>query len=159
MSVRVGDRNQSRIEFLYQADKLHESIFCLTSRYFGIYSKKLPIRSKYSQHVKHRSKEDIHNFIEKQAILLEDMSGDLCRLLASANSIYPKSKIEYDIRLEYITKALACLNSIKATLNLVVKFFDLDINVFKDTVLLLDKEINLVKKLRRSDRKRFGQLL
>ena len=159
MSVRVGDRNLSRIEFLAKADKLYDSIFDLTSRYFGIYSRHSPFRSKYNQCIKFKSKEEIEEFVKSKANDLEIMASDLRTLLAKANKIYPKSKIEYDLRLNYVTQALACTNSIKTTLNLVVKYFDLDLNVFRETVLLMNDEIDLIKSLRRSDRKRFGQLL
>ena len=159
MSVRVGDRNESRIEFLYQADKLYDEIFLLTSRYFGIYSKHSPFRPKYSQFIRYRDSDEIDNFIKKQANELEELASELRRLLVSAKSIYPKSKIEYERRLSYISSSLACANSIKTTLNSVVQYFDLDINIFKNVILILNNEINLIKRLRTSDRKRFGHFL
>lgn len=159
MSVRVGDRNESRIEFLYQADKLYDSIFSLTARNFGIYSKKSPFRKKYNVFITHKNQKEIDAFIRKQANELETLGSDLRRLLSCVKSIYPKSKVEYEQRLKYITSSLACANSIKTTLNLIVKYFDLDINIFKDTITILNTEIRLIKKLRSSDRKRFGHFL
>ena len=159
MTVRVGDRNESRVEFLYQADRLYDEVFSLISRDFGIYSRHSPFRKKYALLVQNRSSEEIDDFINKQANELEQAARDLRKMLNAAKSIYPKSKLEYERRLDYVTSSLVCANSMKTIMNLVVQYFDLDVNVFKNVILILNKEIDLIKRLRASDRKRFGHFL
>ena len=68
-------------------------------------------------------------------------------MLNAAKSIYPKSKVAYERRLYYVTSSLVCANSMKTTMNLVVQYFDLDVNVFKNVILILNKEIDLIKRL------------
>ena len=131
----------------------------MTSRFFGIYSRHSPLRAKFQQYVNNRTEEDLVAYLEKQASDLEQAAEDLQVILGRVKDIYPRSKTEFDIRLTYITDALGCINSIKTILKRVVKYFDLDLNVFKETVLLLEKEKDLILKLRRSDRRRFGQFL
>lgn len=159
MTVRVGDRNPSRIEFLYQADILHRNILDLTFRKFGIHSTHSPFRSKYLYLLNHASDEEIDNYINKYCHDLEYFSDELILVLNSANSIFPKTKIEYDTRTHYILDAFSYLSSIKTILNKVAAYFDVDINLFKNTIITLDKEMDLLKRLKLSDKKRFGQFL
>lgn len=159
MSVRVGDRPLSRIEFLYQANKICDSIQDLTFRNFGIYSKKSAFRKAYLNNIKYYDEHEVGLLLDESKKQLRLYSNSLCKNLKSANGLFPRSKHEYDIRLSNIDNALSCCIALLDELNAVARFFNTDILVFKNCVLDINREIDLIKRLKCSDRKRFGQLL
>lgn len=159
MSVRVGDRPLSRIEFIYQANNIYDIIQDLCFRDFGIHSKKSIFRKHYLNNLKYYDEQQIDNIINSTKQDLQSMSKDLCRYLKIANGLFPRSKLEYEIRLTNIDKALACCLSLLDSLNSFARTFKSDISVFKNVVIVINYEIDLIKRLKNSDRKRFGQLL
>lgn len=160
MSVRVGDRDLSKIEVLYQALKLNEAVVDLSFRTFGINSKKSILRRKYRQMLSYEHSDDVNNFVEYEKELILKYSTQVVDLLNGANSIYPKFKSEYELRLNYQNNALAYCDMISKELNNVAKYFDVDINEFKIVIPLLDREKHLIREWRKSDRRRFkGYLL
>ena len=90
--------------------------------------------------------------------MIEELAEKLISFIESANAIYPRSKVEYDIRLSYQDKALSICNTIKSVLNSIARMYECDISVFEASIKSVNQEIKLLQKWRKSDRKRFSNL-
>lgn len=160
MSVNVGDQKLSKIEVLYQADKLQEEIVTLCLRSFGLYSKNSILRTKYLRAVKLDDNPDfLMDIMTSKRELLLIWADDVVTSLAAANSIYPRNFVEFSQRLSYQNNALASCGMIDKELNEIAKVFNVDINVFKNAVKLLAYEQHLIKQWRKSDKARFSRYL
>jgi len=160
MSVNVGDRKLSKIEVLYQADKLQEEIIALCLRSFGLYSKSSPMRMKYSRAVKlDDNPEFLMDTIKSKREMLLMWADNIVISLAAANAIFPRNSEEFSLRLSYQNEALATCSMIDKELNVIAKAFDVDINVFKDAIKILKYEQHLIKQWRKSDKARFSRYL
>ena len=160
MSVNVGDRKLSKIEVLYQADKLQEEIAALCLRSFGLYSRNSPLRIKYLRAVKlDDNPEFLMDIITSKREVLLVWADDVVLSLAAANSIYPRNSEEFSQRLSYQNNALASCGMIDKELNEIAKVFNVDINAFKQSVKALEYEQHLIKQWRKSDKARFSRYL
>lgn len=159
MSVRRADRRESKLQVRYQAILLHDELCDLSYRCFGIYSRNNPLRSKHEMLLRIEEDPDrIDHIIFERQNNIEELAEKLLCAIESANAIYPRSKVEYDIRLSYQDKALAICNSIKSELNSIARMFDCDISIFENSIKSVNQEIALLQKWRKSDRKRFSKL-
>lgn len=158
MAVRKSERRESKLEVLYQATKLHDELCDLSYRCFGIYSRNNPLRAKHDRLLQNADADRIDHIIFLRQDSIETLAEELVNALFAANAIYPRSAEEYDIRLSYQNKAITICGSIKSELNTVARMFDCDISVFKSVNELLNVELNLIKKWKKSDRKRFSSL-
>ena len=160
MTVRLGDRKLSKIEVLYQALRLNEAVVELSLRSFGIRSRNSPLRSKYARLLNQNDDPNrIDNMILAKRDKIEQYADSIVDKLNAANAIYPKSKMEYELRLNYQDEALATCEMLSKELNSVAKFLDVDVNCFKTVIPLLDYEKHLIREWRKSDRKRFSGYL
>lgn len=159
MAVNVSDRTLSKVEAIYQAVKVREALESLSLRSFGVRSRNSILRRKYEQaiHLEGRQ-ETADEIIKMVSRTLFNLGSDIERELCAADAIFPRTKRDFRLRREYQNKALSSCKMAKDELNQIADYFDVDISVFKESVLLLDKEINLIKAWRRSDNKRFKAL-
>lgn len=97
-------------------------------------------------------------FIVKERDRLFKLACDLPAYLRAANAIYPKYGNEYELRRLYMDKAIACCYRMQEELQYAAETLPADCNKFTHLVLTIEREANLIKKLRRSDEKRFGEL-
>lgn len=156
MSVNAGDRTLSKIEVLYQADKLYDELFQLCLRSFGVYSRNSPLRTKYMRMVKTQDNPGyLELLIASKQNLIISLADQLVQLLKSANAIFPKDPSEVELRRSYQNQSLGICASINSELNEIAMTFDVDVNCFKTSIKLLDYETHLIKEWRKSDRARF----
>ena len=159
MTVLKSKRTRSRLEVLYNTTRLHDDAVDLVLRSFGVYSRNSPLRHKYDKLVVNdKNREYLDTLIEKyKSDLLESVTS-IERNIRSAKSFYPSSKCEYDLRRLYQDEALAQCSTAMTILDEVVRIFDVDINCFKTVVERLTYQESLIKRWKKSDRKRFGNL-
>ena len=153
MTVIKSKRKESKIEVYYNAVRLKEEIDCLILRSFGIYSRNSPLRDKYSRLAK--EDEFIFSVIEHHKASLSDKSNELISFISAANEIYPRTKVDYETRFCNQNNALATARSMMSELNSIVGLFDVDISVFRNVVLLLDRQISLLKRWKQKDKNTF----
>lgn len=154
MSVVKSKRTESKLEVLHNAENLTREVSALTARRFGIYSKKSPLRQGYTSLLRKGMDLDhvdriIDAYVDKVYFSAIDISG----YLHSADSIYPKSIEDLQLRREYQNKAIAECRRLRSYLHNIVNMFDVDILVFENTVTVLDRELSLIKRWRTSDNK------
>ncbi len=159
MSVNVGDRTQSKIEVVYQAIKLRESLSSLSLRSFGVRSRNSILRRKYEYAIHLDGRQDTADeLIKMGSRTLLNLASDIEMNLNAANAIFPRSQKDLALRRDYQNKALADCRMVKDELNQIASFFDVDITHFRESVERLDREIELIKAWKRSDVKRFKSL-
>ncbi len=158
MSVNVGDRKLSKIEVLYQAEHLYDALMDLSLRSFGLYSTNSPLRMKYSRAIKlNDNPEFLLELIQSKRETILAWADDLVASLSSANAIFPRNSDEFSLRLSYQNQALATCSVINRELNEIATHFNVDVNVFKTTILALDYESHLIREWRKSDKARFSR--
>lgn len=71
--------------------------------------------------------------------------------LASANTIFPQYMVEFTERRLQMDKALECCNALQDELQFIVQMIPADKNRYTQIVLLIDREFNMIKRLRQKD--------
>lgn len=160
MTVPVGRRSKSRLEVLYNATKLNDAISELAYRSFGIYSRNSMLRRHFLGAMQAEENRDyIERSIEELKRQLLASSSNVERYVICAKNIYPRNMRELDRRLDYQSRALEECYLIKSQLQEIARIFNVDLTVFRDPHDLVVKEINLIKRWRKSDENRFTKKL
>ncbi len=97
-------------------------------------------------------------FIDKERDRMFQFVCDIPSHLRAANAIFPKIYDEYVERRLHLDRAVECCYQLQEELQYTATSLPSDCNKFTRIVLDLDHEANLIKKLRRSDEKRFSNL-
>lgn len=93
--------------------------------------------------------------IEKERDEVLRLSRGISAHLRAANTISPVNMSEFEERRLQLDKALECCNVLQDELNYIAKVLPADKNKYTRIVLKLEKDFNLIKKLRQSDNGRF----
>lgn len=158
MSVPKGRRSLSRFEVLYNATLLTDEITSLVLRSFGVYSRNSIMRKRYEHMVSHNNKPYVENLLQQYKDQLIESASNIELYVKSAKSTYPSTIDQFDIRRNFQNNALDECFNIKFILHIIARQFNVDIDMFKNSICLLDKEIHLIKSWRRSDSKRYKYL-
>lgn len=75
-----------------------------------------------------------------------------------ANSVYPTNAHEAQIRMDYLIRANAELNSFVSQIEVAQELFGLELNVIKHWMDIVGREIKLVKGVMKDDRERYKNL-
>lgn len=97
----------------------------------------------------------IQGYIEKERDEVLRLSRGISAHLRAANTISPVNMSEFEERRLQLDKALECCNVLQDELNYIAKVLPADKNKYTRIVLKLEKDFNLIKKLRQSDNGRF----
>lgn len=170
--VPKGRRNHSKLDAQILASDVRRQITTEIMVTFG-YSQK-----KYEEHIKaltgyiqnpeerdaaaetiRKLEENFEGwFIVKERDRMFQLACDIPSHLRAANAIFPKIHGEYVERRLHLDKAIACCYRLQEELQFTATTLPSDYNKFTRLVLDLDHEANLIKKLRRSDERRFSDL-
>ncbi len=133
MSVPKAQRNESEMEFLHNARTL--LVFTLRK------CKKIPKRYTFT-------------VANKITDLAWDIFGDIKR----GNSIYPTNAHEAQLRRDCFINARAKLYDLVSKVEIAAEFTPIDSNVMQEWMMLVHKEIGLVKGVLDNDKKRYKSL-
>lgn len=154
MTVVKSKRKESKLEVIHHAEKMRSDFMELLVRNFGIKDLNKVARKRYILG------NESSNNIDKYVWYMSDCKQKLLYFLdliivnvRSANSIYPTSLHECDLRRNYQDQAIAACECAISKMQQIVDFFEVNVNCFKRYVELIDEEIHLIKKWRRSDNK------
>ncbi|MCD8119772.1 MAG: hypothetical protein LUE29_09905 [Lachnospiraceae bacterium] len=154
MSVIAAKRTESRYEVIIFSEKVYDLLIDLISRNFGIKDVDDFVRVQYAHGqiasedfpyyrvLLRRRKENI----EQQASLLT------CNLRA-AYYLYPTSMHEYENRRDLQNRAIINCEMLLKELQKVADKFQVDINLFKESIKAINREIELIKGWRQRDNK------
>lgn len=154
MSVLAAKRSKSKYEAITFSIKLHSLLTDLMQRSFGIKDLNHFVRVRYAY-----GKDQIEDFYKYRYLMqncktiLDRTASLLTGNLVAAKSIYPTSLEEYNQRRAYQDAAIANCEQLLIELQRTVDIFEVDINVYKEQVNAIDKEIELIKDWRQKDNK------
>lgn len=133
-NVRKSERRQSRLEAQHIAYKIRRMIVTELMTDFGTKTNTMP-----DWLIEYERKEVLR--------LCQGISSHL----RAANTIYPEYMVEYTERRLQMDKALECCNMLQDELQAIVEMVHANKNRYTQIVLLLDKEFNMIKRLRQKD--------
>lgn len=133
MSVIKSNRSESEMEFIH------------TARQLQIYSiqKCVGFPKRYT-------------FYVSQPIA--DMATKIHDYVKCANSVYPLSQHEAQIRRGYLLRANALLNSLVSQLEVAAELFGIEPDTMQYWMQIVEKEIRLVKAVLKKDKERYKDL-
>ena len=170
--VPKGRRNHSKLDAQILASDIRKQITTELMVTFGYSQKKYETHIKaltdYIQNPEEREaaakaiRKQEENFmawfIDKERDRMFQFACDIPSHLRAANAIFPKIHDEYVKRRLHLDAAIECCYQLQEELQYTATSLPSDCNKFTRLVLDIDHEANLIKKLRRSDEKRFSSL-
>lgn len=154
MSVLVSNRRESKFEAITFSIELHKMLVELIQRDFGVKDVDQFVRIRFFL-----GKDETEDFSRYRYLMqrskdrVDQTAALLTNNLRGANSIYPTSMHEYELRRDYQNYALANCEMLIRELQHVVEIFDVDLNLYNRYVTAIDREIGLIKKWRQRDNK------
>lgn len=154
MSVLVSKRKESRFEAITYSIELHNMLLELMQRSFGIKNLDQFVRLRFA-HGKDKT-EDFSRYrylMQNYKIRIDRIASLMTNNIRAANSIYPATLHEYEIRRDYQTTAIVNCEQLIKELQRVVEIFEVDVNVYRKYIQAINREIGLIKKWRQRDNK------
>lgn len=154
MSVLVSDRKESKFEAITYSIEMHNLLIELMQRSFGVKDLDQLVRVRYA-----RGKDDREDFSKYRYLMhnykvrIDNIASLVTSNVRAANSIYPTTMHEYEIRRDFQNAAIINCEQLIKELQRVVEIFEVDINVYDRYVKAIDREIGLIKKWRQKDNK------
>ena len=154
MSVLVSKRKESRFEAITYSIELHNMLLELMQRSFGIKNLDQFVRLRFA-HGKDKT-EDFSRYrylMQNYKIRIDRIASLMTNNIRAANSIYPTTLHEYEIRRDYQTTAIVNCEQLIKELQRVVEVFEVDVNIYGKYIQAINREIGLIKKWRQRDNK------
>lgn len=152
MSVLVSERRESKFEAITCSIELHDILIDLMQRNFGVKNIDNWVRTRYAYG--RNNNEDFQHYrylMTNFKNRVDNIASSLTNNLRAANSTYPTTIREYEKRRDYQNNALVNCEQLIKELQRIINVFDVDINIYAPYILIIDKEINLIKKWRQKD--------
>lgn len=149
-SIRSEVTTELMLTFGYSAKRLEQHIRKVTDH--------IPndeLRAKAAEKLLDTEQEFGMWFIEEERREVLKLARGIAAHIRAANTIWPVNLREFEERRLQLDKAMECCNVLQDELNYIAKVLPADKNKYTRIVLKLDKEFNLIKKMRQSDNKRF----
>lgn len=143
MSVKKGDRRDSKVEFDNIYFRIHDDAIKLIQNYFG---------------AKKQTREDFSNYIRSASLSVYKDVFDIGTYIRMANSIYPRTKLELDTRRLYQDKAIGLCFDLLTKYQLTMRTLGVKDDKYTIETGNIVHEINCLKSWRQSDNSRFKNL-
>lgn len=140
--VPSSKRKPSEVEFITNAEKIHELVIKSIYHDFGV-------------------KTDSQNklwLINNNKAVLKTYADRLINCVYSANSIYPACKEEVIERKLMWDRAIGCCQTIETQYKLMKRELDIHIGLAEELLRLLEHEKNLLRGIKRSDTNRYKHI-
>ena len=133
MSVRVNDRTDSKVQFVYNVSQIQEDMIrmCMNEKYF-------PKR---------------YRFVLSNKLI--DEASELSRLVISANAIFPRQESDLMLRRNKLLEARALIPCILDNLNLSYKLLSIPDGIIRDMTNKLTLEKKLIDGVIKKDKTQF----
>lgn len=153
MSVLVVNRTESKFEVLINADRIHDLLLDLIRVDFGVKDLKSFVRRRYGSEDGLCKFVEFNQFMNTMKNKVNATALKLSDNITSANTIHPVNMEEYEKRRGYQDEALINCEVITKDLQKIVNTFDVNVNLYRDSIKAIDREIGLIKKWRQGDNK------
>lgn len=177
MSVPKSERGQSGLEFYHTALNLRREIIALLLRDFGLKKKVRtteiltqmysidPEDEKTLQAILTKYQMDDSVIDEYPTWLVDEFRNTILLILRDlrlnirmANSIYVTTKAEYEERRNHWNRAIGNCQQLLEEMQFVIETLPVNAEKYMRYVGMIEKEINLLKGVRKSDNKILGRL-
>lgn len=153
MSVLLGDRKESKFEAITYSVDIHDMLIELMQRSFGIKDLEHFVRMKYAYgDIQEEDFARYRYLMQNFKTKIDRLASLMTSNIRAANSTYPKTLHEYEIRRDYQNAAIVNCEQLIYELQRVVEIFDVDINLYSRYVKAIDREIGLIKRWRQRDK-------
>lgn len=170
MSVPVNKRGESSVKFLDLADKIRNTITMLLIKDFGVKTISKDLKSfTHSAKMTREDKETFMSICEKYHIDVEaeyplwvieyfrslvlEILKDFTWNLTTANTIYATNIAEMNLRRQYQWKAIADCEQLIQAFQWAVNVLPVDKNKYMGFIDMINMEIELLRKWKKSDNK------
>lgn len=158
--LRKSQRKESKLQAIHEAYKIRKSVTILAENNFYITLSK--VETQISSKTAGRTEEDkklirdnMYKFYRKQINRISDnainLATGITRHLRMANTIFPTYMSEFEERRLHMDKAMECCNALQDELQYAGECLYSDLNKYTNLVLQIQKEFNIIKKLRQAD--------
>lgn len=149
-SIRSAMTTELMLTFGYSAKRLEQHIRKVTS-----YIQDDELRQKAAEKLMDTEQEFGMWFIEDERKAVMEYARGLTAHLRAANTVWPVYMDEFKERRLQLDMALEACKNLQDELNYIAEVLPADKNKYTRIVMKLDKEFNLIKKMRQSDNQRF----
>lgn len=148
MSILKSPFRRSRLEVINQAEIIRDNLVSYILENFGIKSENLHTKPRIMY-----GSIDTTDDVRRRASMLEltknridDASGKMVGYLRGANMVWPKTRHDLRVRVEYQDKALAECGRLLEEIEMLENTFDIDICKAQSLHEALIRELSLIKR-------------
>ena len=159
--LKKSERSESKLQTVHNAYKIRTSVTKLVENnfYFDLnkINKVVEDNTKYitDEKIKEETKKKIYQYFDNQVARMTDkVINAACGInehLRNANTIFPTYKSEFEERRLELDRAMSCCNVLQDELQYAGECLYANLNKFMVLVLEIQKEFNMIKKLRQAD--------
>ena len=159
--IKKSERTESKLQTVHNAYKIRTSVTKLAENnfYFDLsrINKIIEQNTKNitDEKIREESQKKIYQYFNNQVERLTDrVINSACGInehLRIANTIFPTYISEFEERRLELDKAMSCCNVLQDELQYAGECLYADLNKFTTLVLEIQKEFNMIKKLRQTD--------
>ncbi len=159
--LKKSERSESKLQTVHNAYKIRTSVTKLAENnfYFDLnkINKVVEENTKYitDEKIKEETKKKIYQYFDNQVARMTDkVINSACGInehLRNANTIFPTYKSEFEERRLELDRAMSCCNVLQDELQYAGECLYANLNKFTVLVLEIQKEFNMIKKLRQAD--------
>lgn len=159
--IKKSERKESSLQTIHNAYAIRTAVTKLAENnfYFNLNKINEVVENNTSNIIdvkqKEKAKKRIYQYFNNQILRMTDKviisATGISEHLRIANTIFPKYQSEFEERRIEMDKAMACCNVLQDQLQYAGECLYADLNRFTYLVLEIQKEFNMIKKLRQSD--------
>ena len=146
-NIPKSRRGESKLEALHKAAKLRKQITEMLRTLYRQTEKRIATMTGDEAY---EEKYDLV-LIDDECRAVAKISRDLMLHLRNANTIWPAYKAEFDERRLEMDRAMCCCNALQSELQYIALSVYADINKFTPLALDIQREFEIIKKLRQAD--------
>lgn len=160
MSVYLSERTEAKLRVITKADELCDTLQLLSHDSFGLRKTPYLIRKKFviPSGSSGQMEENYMLLCKYKASVHDDAQAIVTYLQKAASIRVPRTKKEFNDKIDAIDIAKGLCFNIRNYLTRVARLFEVDLNFFKNSIKLLNQEIDLIMGWRRAVFKMHGQL-
>ena len=159
--IKKSERRESKLQTVHNAYKIRTAVTKLAENNFYFDLNKINevveqnTKNIQDEKLKEKAKKRIYQYFNNQILRITDrVINAACEInehLRAANTIFPTYMSEYEERRLELDRAMGCCNILQDELQYAGECLYADLNKYTYIVIEIQKEFNMIKKLRQSD--------
>jgi len=159
--IKKSERTESRLQTVHNAYKIRTAVTKLAENNFYFDLNKINevveqnTKNIVDEKLKEKAKKRIYQYFNNQiSRMTNKIINSACEInehLRIANTIFPVYMSEYEERRIELDRAMSCCNVLQDELQYAGECLYADLNKYTTLVMEIQKEFNMIKKLRQTD--------